>query len=189
MLSYKCVAADPPWKESGGGRIKRGADRHYQLLSPSQIVRVINTSGVWAPDPEGCHLWLWVTDNHLRDGLLVMDALGFRYVRMMCWVKASAISYKSGRSPKDSFRLDRFGLGQYMRGQHELCLFGVAGKTMKPPVNNVRSVVVAPTTDKHSEKPQAAYDAIERVSPAPRLEMFARAERPGWDVWGPQEEL
>ena len=112
-----------------------------------------------------CHLWLWVTNNFLEAGLWVIKYLGFRYVTNMAWVK------------------DRMGLGQYLRGQHELCLFAVRGNAIMPDVRNTPSVVVCPRGE-HSHKPQIAYDAIAKVSPAPRLDVFARHRRPGFDAWG-----
>jgi len=160
---YHCISADPPWNETGGGKIKRGADRHYPLLKTPDIIRVMLASDVWRPNAN-CHLWLWVTNNKLPDGMLVMQALGFRYVTNMAWVK------------------DRIGLGQYLRGQHELCLFGVRGR-QKSLSRKVPSVIVAPRGE-HSAKPKEAYEAMEKVSPGPRLEMFARGQREGWDVWG-----
>ena len=78
---YRCIVADPPWNERGGGKIKRGADRHYPLMKTPDIACML-LAPAWRP-AESCHLWLWVTDNFLPDGLLVMDALGFRYVRTM----------------------------------------------------------------------------------------------------------
>jgi N6-adenosine-specific RNA methylase IME4 len=171
-MSYKCVSVDPPWPEHGGGKIKRGADRHYSLLKVKDIAPTIMAADKWQPDLEGCHLWLWVTNNYLKAGLEVMEDLGFRYVTNMAWIKVKDYNLQ-------------IGLGQYLRGAHELVLFGVMGKTMLPEVRNIPSVVVAPRT-KHSRKPQEAYDAIERVSPGPRLEMFAREARPNWSIWGDQ---
>ena len=96
-----------------------------------------------------------------------MKQLGFRYITNLVWCKDGG-----------------FGIGQYLRGQHEICLLGVRGKTMLPPVRNVPSVVHAKRGE-HSAKPDAAYSAIERVSPGtPRLEIFARRPRAGWTVWG-----
>jgi N6-adenosine-specific RNA methylase IME4 len=106
-----------------------------------------------------------VTNNHLRGGLELLAELSFRYITNLVWVK------------------DRIGLGQYLRGQHELCLLGVRGEAMLPDPRNVPSVVHA-VRGEHSAKPAEAFAAIERVSPAPRLEMFARGSREGWDVWG-----
>jgi len=165
MVEFKTIVADPPWAETGGGKICRGAQRHYSVVKDSQILELIQSAPCWVP-ADDCHLWLWVTNNRLPLGLEIMAGLGFRYITNMVWVK------------------DRFGIGQYLRGQHELCLLGVRGKTMLPPKRNVPSVVFAKRGE-HSEKPREAYDVFDRVSPSrPRLDMFARRNRPGWHVWG-----
>lgn len=161
---YKTILADPPWLERGGGKVKRGADRHYGLLHKEEILRVMIESGVWHPDKSGCHLYMWVTNNHLLDGLWVMEKLGFRYVTNIVWTK------------------DRFGLGYYFRGRHELCLFGVMG-VMAPLCRNVDTLIEAPR-GRHSAKPGRLYEKIEAVSRGPRLEMFARGGREGWRSWG-----
>ena len=181
MKKYKTILMDPPWAEIGGGKIKRGADRHYGVLKTPDIIQTILTSA-WAPDRSGCHVWCWVTDNYLRDGLMIFDALGVRYIRTFCWTKILADS--DGRSKIDEDGLPRLhmGLGQYGRGSHELVLFGVIGR-QKALARDQRSVVCAPVTG-HSRKPERFYDLIETVSPAPRLELFARHTRPGWDSWG-----
>lgn len=164
-MKYKTILIDPPWYERGGGRIKRGADRHYNLMKTEDIISTILNSGAFTPD-ENCHLYLWVTNNFLKDGLFVMERLGFRYVTNLVWVK------------------DRFGLGQYFRGQHELVLFGVKGKL--PACCKTESTVVIAKKTEHSKKPYDFYAKIEKVSMPPRLEMFSRIRRDGWDAWGNQ---
>lgn len=121
---------------------------------------------------ENAHLYLWVTNNFLEDGLKVMRELGFRYITNIVWKK------------------DRIGLGQYFRGQHELCLFGVKGRLpYKHQVSATRSsctestVIEAPRR-KHSQKPDEMYGKIENTSYPPYVEIFAREEREGWDSWG-----
>jgi len=176
-VQYRCIAMDPPWPERGGGKSKRGADRHYPVMSVPDIVELVRTSEPVSRMATTSHCWVWVTDNYLRGGFDVLDACGYRYVRTIVWVKL-----KPGEAALH-VRLQG-GLGQYARGAHELCLLGVRGEDMRPePANRPKSVVFAPR-GKHSAKPQEAYDAIQRVSPGPRVEMFARAERPGWAVWG-----
>jgi len=167
-MNYRCVVIDPPWPERGAGKVKRGADRHYALLSVQQIVELLEEEiePKLAPD---CHLWLWTTNNYLEAGLLVIKKLGFRYVTNLAWVK------------------DRIGLGQYLRGQHELCLFAVRGEAMMPEHRTTPSVLFCPKGP-HSMKPQLAFDSITNVSPAPRLEVFCRTKRPGWDAWGNEVE-
>lgn len=167
-MSYRTILADPPWKMAGGGKVKRGADRHYDLLSTDEIIETMRAADPFDPDPSGCHLYLWVTNNYLPDGLAVIDALGFRYVTNIVWVKRG-----------------KFGLGQYFRGAHELLLFAVYRD--ERPQDTLRDdlpTVIEAEKGEHSEKPRKQYELIEAASPAPRLEMFARERYEGWDAWG-----
>jgi N6-adenosine-specific RNA methylase IME4 len=157
---YKTIYADPPWLESGGGKIKRGADRHYDLMKTIDICNL----PVSEISDKNCWLFMWVTNNFLKDGIAVMESWGFRYVTNFVWVKES------------------FGLGYYFRGQHELCLFGVKGN-LKPKLRNVRSVLWAEKT-KHSRKPPQARQMIKDMAHEPMIELFAREKTDGWDVWG-----
>ena len=79
VKKYKTIYADPPWMEHGGGKIKRGADRHYPLMKTKEIMALPVPDLV---DPEGCHLYLWTTNNFLPDALEVVHAWGFEYVTM-----------------------------------------------------------------------------------------------------------
>ena len=161
---YRTILIDPPWQETGGGRIKRGADRHYQVMSTPEIIAVILRCELFRPTPSA-HLYLWVTNNFLPDGLLVVQALGFRYKTLLTWSK------------------DRFGLGQYFRGQTEHMIFATKGPHLPAKTKNQPTLIKA-KRGRHSAKPEAAYSLIEAVSPAPYLELFARTPRPGWDCWG-----
>lgn len=168
-MKFNTIYADPPWMEHGGGKIKRGADRHYPLMKTAEIMALpINNI-----TNENCHLYLWVTNNFLPDGLKVMATWGFRYVTTITWVK------------------DRIGLGQYYRGITEHCLFGVKGRIPYKVINGKRqqgkTVIIAPK-GQHSEKPEEMRQMIEKVSYSPYIELFARKESPGWHVWGNQVE-
>lgn len=151
--------------ESGGGKIKRGADRHYQLMKTKDIM-VIPVSTL---TDDNCHLYLWVTNNFLKDGLAVMEAWGFRYITTITWMK------------------DKMGLGQHFRGMTEHCLFGVKGnlpyKIEDGKRQQGRTGFYAAKTV-HSEKPMEMREMIEKVSYDPRIELFARKEIEGWDCWG-----
>ena len=153
MNKFKTVMLDPPWNERGGGKIKRGADKPYPLLKTPDIVRTILQSQHWNDIDENAHMYLWVTNNFLEDGLFVMKSLGFRYVTNIVWVK------------------DRIGLGQYARGKHEILLFGTRGKnhtTAKKENNKLASVINA-KRDKHSKKPEESFEWIESRSHGPYL--------------------
>lgn len=164
---------DPPWLERGSGKVKRGADRHYPLMSKEKILSEVTHAPEWRMAPDS-HLWMWVTNNFLQDGLWLMVELGYRYVTNAVWVKM-----KHGNL--------QIGLGQYMRGAHELLLFGVAGKAMVPDPRNRPPTVIIAKRGKHSAKPDEQYELVRKVSRrGPYLEMFARRTRPGWTSWGDQ---
>lgn len=163
MTPFGATLMDPPWLERGGGKIKRGADRHYPIMSTQEILVTIQQCPLWAP-ADDAHLWMWVTNNKLIDGLWLLEMLGFRYVTNLAWVK------------------DRFGLGYYLRGQHELCLLGVRGSTGR--ASRTHSTVIQAKRREHSRKPDEIYDVIEGVSPGPYAEIFSRTSHPGWQAWG-----
>ncbi len=161
---FRTILIDPPWQESGGGRIKRGADRHYPLLSTPDIIATILKCDLFRP-ARSAHLYLWVTNNFLPDGLTVVNALGFKYKTLITWAK------------------DRFGLGQYFRGQTEHMIFATRGNHLPPKARN-RTTLIMAKRGRHSAKPEESYELIESVSPGPYLELFARFGRTGWTSWG-----
>lgn len=166
-MRYKTIYADPPWMESGGGKIKRGADKHYPLMKTKDILSLPVRS---IADPEGCHLYLWATNNFLKDAFAVMEAWGFRYITIITWFKNGAP-----------------GLGQYFRGNTEQCLFGSMGTLPYKTLDGKRAQgvtgFIAPRQE-HSKKPDAMRAMINIVSYEPRIELFAREVHTGWDVWG-----
>jgi N6-adenosine-specific RNA methylase IME4 len=209
MAKAKTVSLDPPWPEKGAGKIKRGADRHYTVIKKKEdILRVVLQSGVWPEwdEKEGAHCYMWVTNNYLIWGIWLMEALGFRYVTNIAWVKVKEdwpdvvdklIDQMGGFTLNPLNWLQvlaaavRIGIGQYFRGSHELCLFGVRGESMRPDKKDmVPTVFHAPRAkgddgkEKHSKKPDRIYEIIESTSPGPYLELFARSGREGWDSWG-----
>jgi N6-adenosine-specific RNA methylase IME4 len=166
---FACNVIDPPWKEDGGGG--RGAQNHYPTLSTSEIAKVILRCPLWRPALDA-HIWCWVSEQFHLDGLGLIERLGFKFVRTFVWVKLT----------REEGKLQQ-GLGRYARGSHEICLFGTRGRAMLPEVAPP-SVIFAERRE-HSRKPDEAFTTwFEPVSPGPRLEMFARAERPGWVSWG-----
>lgn len=165
---FQTVLIDPPWLERGGGKIKRGADRHYPILKTKAILPVILNCKHWSDIANNSHLYMWTTNNFLADALWLMDALDYRYVTNVVWVKK------------------KIGLGQYFRGQHELLLFGTRGKKPTQPRTerkDLPSVIHAPK-GRHSAKPEGSYELIQSRSKGPYLELFSRTLREGWVTWG-----
>lgn len=163
---YKTIYLDPPWPEVGGGKIKRGADKHYPLMKLHEISEL----PIYNLAAENCHLYLWTTNKFLADALSLVEGWGFNYKTCITWMK------------------DRFGLGQYYRGQTEHCLFAVKGVLpyrTRPDGKRAqgRTAIYAKRTI-HSLKPHEMRQMIELVSHEPRIELFARQNFEGWDVWG-----
>lgn len=171
-MKYKTIYLDPPWEEKGGGKIKRGADKHYQTMSIKEIESLPIQR---LADLNGCHLYMWVTNNFLEKGFELLKKWGFEYITIITWNK------------------DRFGLGQYYRGITEHCLFASTKKRLPyksellPNGESKRCQGVTgfyePKTI-HSRKPTKMREMIEQVSYEPRLELFAREKFETWDCWG-----
>ncbi|MBC5744881.1 DNA methyltransferase [Lachnospiraceae bacterium MD308] len=165
---YSIVYADPPWKYD----MKKGqgvAENHYQTMSIEEICSL----PIGEITQKDAVLFLWVTFPQLPEAFKVMKAWGFAYKTVaFVWVKQN----KTG---KGFF----FGLGYWTRSNAEICLIGVKGH-MKRISNKVFQLIVSPL-EGHSKKPDEARTRIvELMGDLPRIELFARQEMPGWDVWG-----
>lgn len=155
---FRTVLADPPWDIQQRGSF--GAVRHYPLLRVEQI-QALRVDKLCANDS---HLWLWVTNASLHAGKSVMEAWGFTYRSCLTWIKP------------------RFGLGNYLRNQTEHLLLGTRG--IAPVLFRGQGTWFYAPLQEHSHKPEEQYAIIERCSPGPYLELFARRKRPGWSVSG-----
>ena len=175
---YQCLLIDPPWPEHGGGKSKRGADRHYPLMS----VRKIAALPVGELAADDAHLWLWATGNYLADAIDCGRAWGFRYVNFRPWVKTEKRTAVTSHGDVEVVFPQSPGLGRYMRCDAEILLLFVRGK-LPLPSYKPRQTIYAPR-GRHSAKPLIAHEQIERMSPGPRIELFARQRREGWHAWG-----
>lgn len=158
FIKYHTILADPPWSKEQKGKL--GAEQHYDLMSMDEISKLpINE----LLDEQG-HLYLWVTNAVLEDAFKLIRDWGLTYRSIFTWVKP------------------RLGLGNYMRNCSEQLLLATKGKA---PVlyHGQPNWSFLPVQD-HSHKPEEVYEIIERLSPGPYLEMFARQKHPGWHVWG-----
>jgi len=160
---FPVLLADPAWRfkvfsESG---TSRSADNHY----PTMTVEAI--AALKIPAAADAVLFLWATVPMLLQALQVMQAWGFTYRSHLAWVK------------------DRPGCGFWVRNKHELLLIGARGRMPAPRPSDRPESVIEAAVRQHSEKPERAYEIIEHAYPTlPKIELFARARRPGWEAWG-----
>jgi ParB/RepB/Spo0J family partition protein len=160
---YSVIYADPPWKfevhaESGEDK---NACNHYPVM-PTEKIKVLPI-----PAAEDAVLFLWATVPMLPQTLDVMSAWGFTYKSLIVWDKG------------------REGTGYWIRNRVEILLIGTRGAVPAPAPGEQPPQVIEAPRGRHSEKPVVFAEYIERLFPnVPKLEMFARKARPGWDVWG-----
>lgn len=174
---FRTILADPPWQFQN--RTGKMAPEHHRLSRYGTMsLDEIKELPVADITEEPAHLYLWVPNALLPEGLAVMQAWGFDYKSNIVWHKVRKDGGPDGR-----------GVGFYFRNVTELVLFGVRGKnarTLQPGRTQVN--FLATRKREHSRKPDEFYDIVEACSPGPRLEMFARGSRPGWATWGNQAD-
>lgn len=169
---FQTILADPPWRFTN--RTGKVAPEHRRLDRYSTMsLEAICDLPVADVAAKNAHLYLWVPNALLPEGLQVMKSWGFRYVSNVVWAKRRKDGGPDGR-----------GVGFYFRNTTELLLFGVRGsmRTLAPARSQVN--IIETRKREHSRKPDEQYPFIERCSPGPYLEMFARHPQPDWIVWG-----
>jgi N6-adenosine-specific RNA methylase IME4 len=172
---FSTILADPPWRFIN--RTGKMAPEHRRLSRYGTLtVDEIAALPVGQAAPDRAHLYLWVPNALLPEGLRVMEAWGFRYKSNIVWHKVRKDGGSDGR-----------GVGFYFRNVTELVLFGVRGKDMRTLAAGRRQVnLLATRKREHSRKPDELYPIIEACSPGPYLELFARGTRKHWANWGNQ---
>lgn len=182
---FGTIMADPPWQfQNKTGKVAPEHKRlnRYSTMSLADICAM----PVQQLSEDTAHLYLWVPNALLPDGLKVMEAWGFQYKSNIIWEKVRKDGGPDGR-----------GVGFYFRNVTEILLFGVRGKnarTLAPGRSQVNYIeaeepdgdVLKTRKREHSRKPDEQYRIIESCSRGPYLELFARGARPGWSVWGNQ---
>jgi len=172
---FHTILADPPWQFNN--RTGKVAPEHKRLnrypTMTLEDIKKIPVANVAAPKS---HLYLWVPNALLPEGLAVMNAWGFEYKTNIIWEKVRKDGYPDGR-----------GVGFYFRNVTEILLFGIRGesyRTLAPARSQVN--IIRSMKREHSKKPDEFYPLIEACSEGPYLEMFARGTRPNWVLWGNQ---
>ncbi|ORA63904.1 MT-A70 family methyltransferase [Mycobacteroides abscessus] len=150
MTEFRTVVADPPWRYENRAS-RAAAENHYETMTTTELceLRVVREHAA-----RDSHLYLWVTNSHLADGLKVMSEWGFEYKTTITWVKP------------------QMGMGNYFRSGTELVLFGVRGglPTLR---RDIRNHFTAPRRA-HSQKPREFLELVVASSPGPYLELFSR---------------
>lgn len=165
-IFYKAILVDPPWAYTDQGS-RVSTNRHYPTLSVETLA-TLPLAELAAPD--GCHLYLWVTNSFMRDAFTLLAAWGFQEKTIITWVKES----RAGKI--------NYGFGHYFRNATEHIIFAVRGNL--PTLCNDQPNVLFSGRGRHSQKPESAHRLIERMSPPPYLELFGRKRRHDWVVWG-----
>lgn len=174
---FACILADPPWQfQNKTGKV---APEHKRLNRyGTMTLDDIKALPVHDIAADTAHLYLWVPNALLPEGLEVMKAWGFQYKSNIIWHKVRKDGEPDGR-----------GVGFYFRNTTEIVLFGVRGKNARTLAPGRRQVNILKTMKReHSRKPDEFYGIVEACSPGPFLEMFARGSRPGWSTWGNQAD-
>lgn len=179
-MKYRTIVADPPWPVRGdarirpwvigpGGRRKRATVWQYPLMTMAEI----HALPVSELAEEAAHLYMWTTVKLNAHGLGVatVEAWGFEWVGEIVWKKQN------------------FGMGYFPRPQHEVLVVARRGKLPfrcrdEGSVQDWKQDYTASGGKRHSVKPLGAQDLVEKASPGPYLELFARRQRLGWDTWG-----
>lgn len=174
---FKTILADPPWQFQN--RTGKMAPEHKRLNRyATMTLDDIKALPVAEAADDPAHVYLWVPNALLPDGLAVMAAWGFNYKSNLVWHKERKDGGSDGR-----------GVGFYFRNVTEIILFGVRGKNARTLAPGRRQVNYLSTRKReHSRKPDEQYPLIESCSPGPFLELFARGARPKWTVWGNQAD-
>lgn len=175
--TFSTILADPPWQFQN--RTGKVAPEHRRLNRyGTMTLDDIKALPVSLASAETAHLYLWIPNALLPEGLAVMMAWGFQYKSNIVWHKVRKDGGPDGR-----------GVGFYFRNTTELVLFGVKGKNARTLAPGRRQVNIVKTRKReHSRKPDEFYDIVESCSPGAYLEMFARGSRPGWSTWGNQAD-
>lgn len=174
---FATIYADPPWRFQN--RTGKVAPEHKRLNRYDTMdLEAIKEMPVEEIAAEKSHLYLWVPNALLPDGLEVMKAWGFEYKGNIVWEKVRKDGMPDGR-----------GVGFYFRNVTEILLFGIRGdnnRTLAPARSQVN--LIRTMKREHSRKPDEIIPIIERCSPGPFIELFARGDREGWAMWGNQAD-
>lgn len=161
--AFGTIYADPPWAY-GNQATRSATDNHYETMTLEEIAAL----PIAELAADQCHLHLWTTNAFLHASFHLLEDWGFEFKSLLVWDK------------------DKFGIGNYWRLQTEYLLLGVKGGLTF--LDHAQPNIVRGARTRHSAKPEQVRRMIEKVSPSPRLELFARRISNGWTAWGNEIE-
>jgi N6-adenosine-specific RNA methylase IME4 len=174
--NYGAILADPPWRFQN--RTGKMAPEHKRLSRYTTLsLQEIKEIPVWLVAAANSHLYLWVPNALIKEGLQVMEAWGFEYKTNLIWHKIRKDGGPDGR-----------GVGFYFRNTTEMILFGTRGNLRTLAKGRSQVNIIKSCKREHSKKPDELYEIIEACSTGPYLELFARGQRESWDQWGNEVE-
>jgi N6-adenosine-specific RNA methylase IME4 len=170
---YSVIYADPPWSYEirNGAGTDRAVENHY----PTMALEELEALPVGSLAADDCALFVWAVMPQLPEALRLISTWGFEYKTCaFVWTKLT----------QDEDHRYATGMGNWTRANAEVCLIGTRGSPVRRNAD-VHQIVAAPRME-HSRKPDEVAARIERLVPGPYIELFARGQRDGWDVWGKQ---
>lgn len=173
---YNTIMADPPWPYNQKlGRPEKRDSTRGGLTYQSMSIQEISELSVQTIANKDCIIGLWTTNSHIHEALHILNTWGFTYKTMTTWVKT------------------HIGLGYWLRGQTEHMLIGIKGHPRWAYTgphgaagHGWSTFLRYSSKDEHSVKPVSGYQLLEGISIQPRIELFSRSYRIGWDSWGDQ---
>ncbi len=164
-MTYKTIYIDPPYPICLTGKYSATRNKRPDRLPyATMTIEEIASLPVESLAQPGCHIWLWTTNQFMRQGFDLLDKWRFKFLAPIHWIKPS-------------------GFGNYFIHRTQTILFGYYQTCLFPNARYLPNIFHAPST-RHSRKPAASYELIERISAEPRIELFARQARPGWTCLG-----
>ncbi len=174
--TFTTFLADPPWRFKN--RTGKMAPEHQRLSRyPTLTLAEIAAIPVQSVASDNSHLYLWVPNALLAEGMQVMEDWGFTYKTNLIWHKIRKDGGPDGR-----------GVGFYFRNTTEIILFGIRGNLRTSAPGRRQVNIIRSQKREHSKKPDELYPIIEACSPGSYLELFARGQRQNWSQWGNQVE-
>jgi len=167
QTKYRTIVADPPWEQKNMNKWKRRENTNSSLPYSTMSINEIKALPVQDLTEEDCMCYIWTTNQFLPQTFEVLKDWGFKYLSTITWVKPS-------------------GVGAWFVNRTQHIVVGYKGKLKMN--KRFKPTVIFANPLRHSEKPKVFHELFEEVSYSPRLEMFARRKRVGWDIWGNELE-